>query len=71
MLNGTRATFYVPTLYTSAVVLEDRASGAVPAAQIERLRQIRGIKEAGFRGTLAGGLPLGFATDAAVIPHGR
>jgi len=52
-------------------VLEDGASGSAPAAQIERLRQIRGIEEAGFRRALAGGLPIGFATDAAVIPHGR
>jgi imidazolonepropionase-like amidohydrolase len=71
MLKGTRATFYVPTLYTSAAVLEDGASGSAPAAQIERLRQIREIEEAGFRRALAGGLPIGFATDAAVIPHGR
>jgi imidazolonepropionase-like amidohydrolase len=71
MLKSTRATFYVPTLYTSAAVLEEGASGAAPAAQIERARQIRGIEEAGFRRALAGGLAIGFATDAAVIPHGR
>jgi imidazolonepropionase-like amidohydrolase len=71
MLKGTRATFYVPTLYTSAAVLEEGASGSAPASQIERLRQIRGIEEAGFRRALAAGLPIGFATDAAVIPHGR
>jgi imidazolonepropionase-like amidohydrolase len=68
-----RSTFYVPTLYTSAAVLDERqpAAAAAPAAQIERLRQIRAIKEAGFHRALAAGLPIGFATDAAVIPHGR
>jgi imidazolonepropionase-like amidohydrolase len=29
------------------------------------------VKDAGFRRALAAGLPIGFATDAAVIPHGR
>ncbi len=36
-----------------------------------RSRAIKEIKEAGFRRALAAGIPVGFATDAAVIPHGR
>jgi len=74
MLESTgRKTFYVPTLYTSAAVLDERQPGTetAPAAQIERLRQVRAIKEAGFRRALAARLPIGLATDAAVIPHGR
>jgi imidazolonepropionase-like amidohydrolase len=71
--SGGRKAFYVPTLYTSAAVLDEHQPGTetAPAAQIERLRQNRASKEAGFRRALAAGLPIGFATDAAVIPHGR
>jgi imidazolonepropionase-like amidohydrolase len=62
-----RATFYVPTLYTSAAILMD---SSVPESEKERSRQIAGIKEAGFKRALAAALPIGFGTDAAVIPHG-
>jgi imidazolonepropionase-like amidohydrolase len=62
-----RATFYVPTLYTSAAIVTD---SSVPESEKERSRQIAGIKEAGFKRALAAGLPIGFGTDAAVIPHG-
>ena len=68
MLKATkRATFYVPTLYTSAAIVTD---SSVPESEKERSRQISGIKEAGFKRALAAGLPIGFGTDAAVIPHG-
>jgi imidazolonepropionase-like amidohydrolase len=70
MLRGTRSTFYVPTLYTTAAIEESGATRGTPASEIERSRQIRGVKEAGFRRAIAAGLPIGFATDAAVIPHG-
>jgi imidazolonepropionase-like amidohydrolase len=62
-----RATFYVPTLYTTAAIVTD---SSVPESEKERSRQIAGIKEAGFKRALAMGLPIGFGTDAAVIPHG-
>jgi imidazolonepropionase-like amidohydrolase len=62
-----RRTFYVPTLYTSAAIA---ASTTTPESERERSRQIAGIKDAGFRRALAAGIPIGFATDAAVIPHG-
>jgi imidazolonepropionase-like amidohydrolase len=68
MLRATnRATFYVPTLYTSAVIA---TSSSVPESEKERSRQIAAIKDAAFKRALAAGLPIGFATDAAVIPHG-
>jgi imidazolonepropionase-like amidohydrolase len=68
MLKATnRATFYVPTLYTSAAIAVD---ASVPESERERSRQIAAIKDAGFRRALGAGLPIGFATDAAVIPHG-
>jgi imidazolonepropionase-like amidohydrolase len=69
LLRATRETFYVPTLATSdAIVAED---SNVPPAQVERERKIRALQDAGFRRALAAGLPIGFATDAGVVPHGR
>ena len=71
MLKAARATFFVPTLYTSTAIEESGATRGIPSAEIERSRQIRQVKEAAFRRALAAGLPIGFGTDAAVIPHGR
>jgi imidazolonepropionase-like amidohydrolase len=67
MLARTRATFYVPTLYTSEVIL---TSPHVPDSEKERERRIRGIQDAGFRRALAAGIPIGFGTDSGVVPHG-
>jgi imidazolonepropionase-like amidohydrolase len=66
-----RQVFYVPTLYTYAAI--DRAGGdnPFPESERERARQIRATGYAGFRRALAAGLPIGFGTDAAVIPHGE
>lgn len=71
MLKNTRATYYVPTLWTTEYVLSEGARNKVPASEIERSRQIQDKKMAGFRRALAAGIPIGFATDAAVIPHGK
>ncbi len=71
MLQRTRETFYVPTLYTSEYIITQGARNSVPASEIERSRQIKDKKMASFRRALAVGLPIGFATDAAVIPHGE
>lgn len=62
-----RATFYVPTLYTSAVIATD---SSVPDSEKERSRQIAAIKDAAFKRAIASGLLIGFGTDAGVIPHG-
>jgi imidazolonepropionase-like amidohydrolase len=67
MLARTRETFYVPTLYTSEVIL---TSPHVPDSEKERERQIRGIQDAGFRRALAAGIPIGLGTDSGVVPHG-
>lgn len=67
MLKGAQ-TYYVPTLYTSEVVL---TSPQVPESEKERERQIRGFQDASFRMALAAGLPIGFGTDSGVIPHGQ
>jgi imidazolonepropionase-like amidohydrolase len=68
MLARTRETFYVPTLYTSEVVL---TSEHVPESEKEREREIVEIQYAGFRRALAAGLPIGFGSDSSVIPHGQ
>jgi imidazolonepropionase-like amidohydrolase len=67
---GNRRTFYVPTLYTSEAILGGEGAH-IPASEIERERQIRDVQYAGFRRALAAGIPIGFATDSAVIPHGK
>ncbi len=63
-----RTTFYVPTLYTSEVI---EGSDHVPESEKERERQIRDIAYQGFVRALRAGIPIGFATDSAVIPHGE
>jgi len=62
-----RVTFYVPTLYTSTVI---ETNSTVPESEKERSRQVATIKDNAFKRALAAGLPIGFGTDAAVIPHG-
>jgi len=70
LVKSERRTFYVPTLYTSESILSGQVS-SIPASEVERERQIRDIQYAGFRRALAAGIPIGFGTDAAVIPHGK
>lgn len=65
-----RKTFYVPTLYTSEAIA-GAAGGHIPESERLREREIREIQYAGFKRALAAGLPIGLATDAAVIPHGE
>jgi imidazolonepropionase-like amidohydrolase len=65
-----RSVFFVPTLYTSAVIERAGADNPVPESERERSREVRAFKDAAFRRALAAGLPIGFGTDAAVIPHG-
>lgn len=68
LLRRSRQTFYVPTLYTSAVI---ETSSHIPESEKERERRIRAIQTAGFQRALRAGLPIGFGTDAAVVPHGQ
>ena len=69
LLKATRETFYVPTLATSDAIVAPGAN--VPASEVERERKIRVLQDAGFKRALAAGLPIGFATDAGVVPHGH
>jgi imidazolonepropionase-like amidohydrolase len=66
-----RQVFYVPTLYVFAAIDRAGEGNPFPESERERARQVRSIGYAGFRRALAAGLPIGFATDAAVIPHGQ
>lgn len=66
-----RKTFYVPTLYTSTVIARQGRQAGIPDSEIMRSRMISDIKDMGFRRAVTAGLPIGFATDSAVIPHGE
>jgi imidazolonepropionase-like amidohydrolase len=66
-----RQAFYVPTLYTYVAIDRAGQDNPIPESERERARQVRAIGYAGFRRALAAGLPIGFATDAQVIPHGE
>ncbi|HEY0747215.1 MAG TPA: amidohydrolase family protein [Steroidobacteraceae bacterium] len=70
LLKARPNTYYVPTLALLAANLDEKHSSVIPPAEIERMRQLRTIAEAGFRRALAAGLPIGLGTDAPVIPHG-
>jgi imidazolonepropionase-like amidohydrolase len=71
LLKANPSTYYVPTLYTSAAMLDEGPAGRIPASELQRARENRAVKDAGFKRALAAGIPIGFATDAAVVPHGR
>ena len=58
----------MPTLYTSEVI---GRSAHVPESEKQRERELREVQFASFRKALAAGLPIGFATDSGVIPHGE
>jgi imidazolonepropionase-like amidohydrolase len=60
--------YFVPTLYTSESISQD---ANVPESEKERSLQITELKDRSFKLVLKAGLPIGFATDAAVVPHGQ
>jgi imidazolonepropionase-like amidohydrolase len=66
-----RQVFYVPTLAAYAAIDRAGEDNPAPESERERARQVRSIGYAGFRRALAAGLPIGFATDASVLPHGQ
>jgi imidazolonepropionase-like amidohydrolase len=67
-LMRTHHTAFVPTLYTSESIAADPN---VPESEKVRSRQIAAVKDKSFQLVLKAGLPIGFATDAAVVPHGQ
>jgi imidazolonepropionase-like amidohydrolase len=69
--HSNRQVFYVPTLFTGEAIDRNDPSNPIPESERARGRAIRDISYAGFKRALAAGLPIGFGTDAAVIPHGQ
>jgi len=64
----THHAYFTPTLYTSESIT---ASTNVPDSEKQRSQQIKAVKDRSFQLVLKAGLPIGFATDAAVVPHGE
>jgi len=64
----THHAYFVPTLYTSEAISGD---ANVPESEKARSKQITVQKDRSFQLVLKSGLPIGFATDAAVVPHGQ
>jgi len=64
----THHSYFVPTLYTSESIASDPT---VPAPEKLRSVEIKAVKDRSFQMVLKAGLPIGFATDAAVVPHGQ
>jgi imidazolonepropionase-like amidohydrolase len=64
----THKAYFVPTMYTSMV---SPTNPNLPESERERSRQLKDVKERSFQLVLKAGLPIGFATDAAVVPHGQ
>jgi imidazolonepropionase-like amidohydrolase len=60
--------YFVPTLYTSEAIAVDPN---VPASEKARSLEVAELKDRSFQLVLKSGLPIGFATDAAVVPHGQ
>jgi imidazolonepropionase-like amidohydrolase len=69
--HSNRHVFYVPTLYTYEAIDRSDAANPIPESERQRARDVREIAYAGFKRALAAGLPIGFGTDAQVIPHGQ
>jgi imidazolonepropionase-like amidohydrolase len=66
-----KGAFFAPTLYVGQTILEDHKALNIPAHQVERERAMTGTQERAFRLALSHKLPIAFATDAGVFPHGR
>jgi imidazolonepropionase-like amidohydrolase len=63
--------YFAPTLYVGHTILNDHAALNIPAHQVERERAMRGTQERAFKLALSRNLPIAFATDAGVFPHGE
>ncbi len=65
-----KSAYFAPTLYVGHTILHDNQALNIPAHQVERERAIQGTQERAFKLALAHKLPIAFATDAGVFPHG-
>lgn len=66
-----KGTFFAPTLYVGHTILNDNQALNIPAHQVEREKAMQGTQEKAFTVALAHDLPIAFATDAGVFPHGE
>jgi len=66
-----KGAYFAPTLYVGHTILNDNQALNIPAHQVERERAMQGTQERAFKIALADGLPIAFATDAGVFPHGE
>lgn len=66
-----KGTFFAPTLYVGHTILNDNQALNIPAHQVEREKAMQGTQEKAFKIALAHDLPIAFATDAGVFPHGE
>ena len=66
-----RGTFFAPTLYVGHTILNDNQALNIPAHQVEREKAMQGTQERAFKIAMTHGLPIAFATDAGVFPHGE
>ena len=64
----THHAYFVPTLYTSESI---SVNPNVPESEKLRSQQIKELKDKSFQMVLKADLPIGFATDSAVVPHGQ
>ena len=66
-----KGTYFAPTLYVGHTILNDNQALNIPAHQVEREKAMQGTQEKAFKLALAHNLPIAFATDAGVFPHGE
>lgn len=65
-----KGAYFAPTLYVGRTILHDNEALNIPAHQVEREKAMQGTQERAFKIALAHQLPIAFATDAGVFPHG-
>ena len=70
LLKNQTFTYYVPTLYVGAIVVEEGSDLGIPPDEIERSRKMAEYRNSTFQRALEAGLTIPFGTDAGVFPHG-
>jgi imidazolonepropionase-like amidohydrolase len=65
-----KGAYFAPTLYVGHTILHDNQALNIPAHQVEREKAMQGTQERAFKLALRQQLPIAFATDAGVFPHG-
>ena len=65
-----KGAYFAPTLYVGHTIVNDNEALHIPAHQVEREKALAGSAERAFKIALAQQLPIAFATDAGVFPHG-